>query len=315
MALNFKLRILLWLQSFQKQIDLSNVSAETFRAFNRKALTKLNSLAQYPPEKLFMVKDVPVPVRDGSRIKARVYKAEDSDNQPIIMYFHGGGFVIGDIESHDLNCRRLAKHTDCVVVSVDYRLAPEHPFPIPGEDCYDATVWAVENASFLGANPNQVAVMGDSAGGNLATVVAMMARDKGGPKISYQVLIYPTTDATLSKDSINKLAKGYILTKETMQWFVKKYCGHVEDLKQPYLSPLFADLKNMPPALLITGEYDPLKDEGEAYAKRLIEAGNKVVFKEYKGMIHVFYQMPKFLKAARELEAQIAFELNKAFKV
>ncbi len=307
MALNIRIQILLLLMKFQKKIEISNVSPIAFRGYNRKAIRQLKQIAQYPVEQLFLIKDQQIPVSKNEQIKVRIYKPIDAEQLPLLLFFHGGGFVVGDLESHDATCRRLAKQNKCVVVAVDYRLAPEYPFPIPVEDCYTALEWAVRNASLLGVNPTQVAVMGDSAGGNLATVVAMMARDKDGPIISCQILIYPTTDATLSADSINKLATGYVLTKEMMQWFVHHYCGNETDIKQPYLSPLFADnLRNLPPALIVTAEYDPLKEEGEAYAKKLQENGNHVVFKEYAGMIHVFFQMPKYLKEARLLETQVS---------
>lgn len=311
MAVHIKIRLLLLLVRLQKKLNFSTISPEDFRAYNRNGSLSVNKFLHYPPEQLFWVRDELIPVSNNEQIKIRIYKPSNTDDHAILMFFHGGGFVAGDIESHDLNCRRLAKQNNCVVVSVDYRLAPEYPFPIPGEDCYAATVWAVENAASLGADQNKIAVMGDSAGGTLATVVAMMARDMGGPKIACQILIYPSTDATLSMHSINQLAKRYFLTKEMMEWFVKHYCGNEKDLKQAYLSPLFAgNLENMPPALIITCEYDPLKDDGEAYAKRLGEAGNKVTFTEYKGMTHVFFQMPKYLKSTRALEAQVSATLN-----
>jgi acetyl esterase len=307
MALSPRIRILFFLMRFRKQVDFTKVTAAQFRADNKKAIKELKALAQYPQENLFQIRDETIKVSGEGAIVLRIYKPIEGNTLPLLLYFHGGGFVVGDLESHDSTCRRLAKQNKCVVVAVDYRLAPENPFPIPCEDCYAALEWAVKNASSLGANPTQVAVMGDSAGGNLATVVAMMARDKDGPKICCQVLIYPTTDATLSADSINKLATGYVLTREMMQWFVHHYCGNETDLKQPYLSPLFAEnLKSLPPALIVTAEFDPLKGEGEAYAKKLKENGNQVVFKEYAGMIHVFFQMPKFLPEARMAEAQVS---------
>jgi acetyl esterase/lipase len=314
MALNFKLRLLLLLVKLQRKVDFSKTTPDDFRKYTREKNIRLTKVFHYPPEKLFKVWDVFIDVSKNDKIQIRIYKPSDLDNQPILMYFHGGGFVIGDIEGYELNCRRLAKQNNAVVVSVRYRLAPEHPFPTPSEDCYAATLWAVENFRLLGANPSQVIVMGDSAGGNLATVVTMMAREKGQPKISCQILIYPTVDATLSMGSINKLGKSYLLTKELMVWFVNHYCGNESDLRQSYLSPLFAkNLKNLPVALIATCEFDPLKDEGECYAKNLIEAGNQVIFEEYKGMIHTFFQMPKYLKAARVLESQITYTLNQVF--
>jgi acetyl esterase len=312
MVLSLRIRILLFLLRFRKQIDFTKITATEFRNYNRKAIKELKTLAQYPQERLFQITDETIKVSGDGAIVLRIYKPTDADLLPLLLYFHGGGFVVGDLDSHDSTCRRLAKQNKCVVVAVDYRLAPEYPFPIPCEDCYEATVWAVRNASILGINPGQVAVMGDSAGGNLATVVTMMASDRGGPTISCQVLIYPTTDASKSMPSIESLKDGYLLTKEMIHWFSRNYCGHEENLRQSYLSPLYAiDLKNLPPALVITAEFDPLKDEGEAYARKLKENGNHVVFNEYSGMIHVFFQMPKFLPEARMAEAQVSSFLQK----
>lgn len=291
---------------FRKGVNFSKITAAEFRVYNKKAIKELKALAQYPKENLFQVRDEAIKVSGDGEIVLRIYKPIEGDSLPLLLYFHGGGFVVGDLESHDSTCRRLAIQNKCVVVAVDYRLAPEYPFPIPCEDCYEATVWAVGNASSLGVNPDRVAVMGDSAGGNLATVVTMMARDRQGPAIACQVLIYPTTDATKSMNSIQSLSDGYLLTKDMIYWFSKNYCGLEGNLRQPYLSPLFAtNLMNLPPALIITAEFDPLKDEGEAYAKKLRENGNQVTFREYAGMIHVFFQMPKYLAEARLAEAQI----------
>ena len=307
MVLSLRIRILLFLMRFRKQIDFTKITATEFRNYNRKAIKELKTLAQYPQERLFQITDETIKVSGDGAIVLRIYKPTDTHLLPLLLYFHGGGFVVGDLDSHDSTCRRLAKQNTCVVVAVDYRLAPEYPFPIPCEDCYEATVWAVRNASFLGINPGQVAVMGDSAGGNLATVVTMMARDRGGPTISCQVLIYPTTDASKSMPSIESLKDGHLLTKEMIHWFSKNYCGLEDNLRQSYLSPLFAtNLTNLPTTLIITAEFDPLKDEGEAYARKLKENGNHVVFKEYAGMIHVFFQMPKYLPEARMAEAQVA---------
>jgi acetyl esterase len=305
MPLSFKTKLLLFLDRLDG-INIAMSSPEQSRARMKKGFTRAIPIIHYPAEKLFLVKDEWIPVANDGQIKLRIYKPSDSSNLPLLMFFHGGGFVQGDIDIADLNCRRLSKHNNCIVVSVDYRLAPEFPFPTPGEDCYAAVLWANEHANSLGADGKRVIVMGDSAGGNLAAVVAMMARDKGGPAISGQVLIYPAVDATLSMNTVNEFGKGYFLTKEMMEWFTKHYCGNENDLKQPYLSPLFAsNLTNLPPALIITGEYDPLKGEGELYAERLKAAGNLVIFKEYEGMIHGFFYMPRYFKSARYLEVQI----------
>lgn len=285
--------------------DIKKLSPEQARAAMRKGVTQLQKLTRYREEKLFRVEERPIVLRKGL-IKARIYQPVEQDGLPLIMFFHGGGFVQGDVYTHDHNCRRLALQNNAVVVSVEYRLAPEFPFPIPAEDCYEATCWAVEQAKELGANPHKLVVMGDSAGGNLATVVCMMSRDRGGPPISAQVLIYPALDATLSMPSINRLGKGYFLTKEKMEWYVGHYSRNEANKRHPHLSPLFADkLQDLPPALIITAEFDPLLDDGETYAKKLKEAGVPVEYREYKGMIHAFFSMPGFLREAHEAEDQV----------
>jgi acetyl esterase len=315
MNINLKIKILLLLNKFTRKINLKTVSAKELRLNSKRLKTKYSKFFEYPKEEILSIENKVLNFNTYNEVKVRIYKSIDGKNQAVIMYFHGGGFVIGNLESHDSTCRRLAKQNSCIVVSVDYRLAPEHQFPAAIEDCYNASCWIYNNAETIGADKNKLIVMGDSAGGNLATVITMMARDKGYPLISYQILIYPLLDVTLSMNSINSLSKGYILTKDLLSWFMLNYCGNIKDLKQAYLSPLFSNnLNNLPPALIITGEYDPLKDEGRAYAKKLKYAGNKVTFKEYKGMIHIFFQMPKYLKPARDLEKQISNILTHIIK-
>lgn len=307
MGIPFKLRILLFFDKIIDRVELSDLTPERSRKRMVAGINKVRSYIQYPDEVIYEVKEECIPVSGSDVITLRIYRATTDTDRPLIVYFHGGGWVQGNLDTHDNSCRRLAKQNNAVVVSVDYRLAPEHPFPIPGEDCFTATIWAFEHARSMGADPDKLIVAGDSAGGNMAAVVALMARDRKGPRIALQVLIYPTLDATLSMPSVHKLGKGYLLTEEMMHWYRDHYCGKEPDKKQPYLSPVFAaDLTRLPPALIITAEFDPLKDDGEVYAKRLKEAGNEVVFKEYKGMIHAFFAMPKLLRATREAEAQIA---------
>lgn len=314
MALHFKLKLLLWISSFQKQPDIQKSTPEAVRAYNKERVKKLAKLTQYKPEELFLVKDEIVKTEE-TEVPIRIYQPIEGDNFPITMYFHGGGFVLGDLESHDNLCRRMAKQTNCIVIAVDYRLAPESKYPAAPNDCYQATLWAYENAKSLNADPNRIATAGDSAGANLATVVCLMARDKKAPfKICQQILIYPTVDGLLSSESIDRLAEGYILTKELMQWFLNHYLAEEANLKESYFSPIHTeDLSNLPPALVITAEYDPLIDEGKAYANKLKEVGNEVIYKEFKGMVHVFYQMPKFLKATRQAEKLVAKTLQTAF--
>lgn len=311
--MNFKLRLLLFAQNYiEKKADFSTLSAVDFRKANEKQNNKLKKLIDYPAIEMQEIKDQQIVVRDGASIPIRIYRPSDHKDRPVFVFFHGGGFVTRTIDSHDKACRRLAKVNDIIVVSVGYRLAPEFKFPIPHQDCYDATVWAAEHAKNLGGNPNKIIVGGDSAGGNLATVVALLARDLNGPKIAYQVLIYPTTDARMGFPSIDAYGKKYFLTKDMMHWFIENYCRTKEDILNPLMSPyLMENLRDLPPAFVCTAQYDPLKDEGEAYAKRLRAAGNQVVFKEYKGVIHGFFNIPKITPTeTKELHEDIKKTLS-----
>ncbi len=239
--------------------------------------------------------------RPDAEIGLRIYRPIDDARLPVVLYFHGGGWVIGDLESHDNTCRRLARASDCVVVSVDYRLAPEHPYPAAAEDCYAALEWVRSNAAGLNVDGDRVAVAGDSAGGNLAAVVAQMARDRGGPKVSAQLLIYPVTDSGCDTASMVENAEGYFLTRSAMQWFWKNYVGDPESARAPYNAPLSASsLAGLPPALVITAEFDPLRDEGEAYARRLADSGVEVRLRRYDGMIHGFVSMAAVLTQGDE---------------
>jgi acetyl esterase len=248
--------------------------------------------------------DAPVPTEDRTvpgpegPIPVRVYRPPGAGPHPVVVYFHGGGWVIGDIASHDASCHRLAAGVPAVVVSVDYRLAPEHPYPAAVEDCDAVTGWVAAHASELEADPARLAVAGDSAGGNLAAVVARRARDRGGPAIAFQLLIYPTTDMTRSLPSHTENATGYLLDADSMAWFIGLYLDGA-DPRQPDASPLFVeDLSGLPPALVVTAEFDPLRDEGEAYADRLAAAGVPVNTSRYDGMIHGFYGLDAIFDAA-----------------
>ena len=248
-------------------------------------------------------------------IPVRVYTPDGRAPFPMLVYYHGGGWVIGSLETHDGLCRHLANAAGAVVVSVDYRLAPEHPFPASGEDAYAATRWVAANAAVIGGDAKRIAVGGDSAGGNLAAVVPLMARDRGGPPLVFQLLVYPVTDTpSANTASYRENAEGYFLTAKMMHWFWNHYCGKNPDLSDPYLCPLRAkDLKRLPPALVVTAEFDPLRDEGEAYAARLREAGVPVTSKRYPGMIHGFFGMGTLLGQARTATKEAASTLCAAF--
>jgi acetyl esterase len=253
------------------------------------------------PDQLNRVEDLSFP-GPGGDIPLRLYAAERGGLRPALVYFHGGGFVFGNLDTHDAVCRALAKESGAVVISVDYRLSPEHKFPVAVDDSYAATVWVAANAEKLGIDARRIAVGGDSAGGNLATVVAMRCRDAGGPALAAQVLIYPVTDSSsLETGSHREFGEGYFLTSAGMEWFTGHYLTSADQKRHPEVSPLLApNLSGLPPALVITAEFDPLRDEGEAYANRLKEAGVPVTISRYPGMIHGFVSMRGVLAGGRQ---------------
>ncbi len=262
------------------------------------------------PDTLARTEDMVAEGPDGP-VPVRVYRPEAPQPLPLVVFFHGGGWVIGDVPTYDGFCQHLAVETPAVVVSVEYRLAPEHPFPAGLSDCEAATRWAATHAAELGAT-GRLAVAGDSAGGNLAAVVARRARDAGGPAISFQLLCYPVTDGTGSSASVTENAEGYLLTKADMEWFIGHYLDGTDPM-DPDVSPLFAkDLSGIAPALVITAEYDPLRDEGEAYAARLAEAGVAATAVRYDGMIHGFLSMDAVVDAGRRGLAEAAAALGAA---
>ena len=224
-------------------------------------------------ENIREVRDVAIPGPAGE-IQIRIYTPDVPRPAPALIFYHGGGWVIGDLESHDHVCRSLANQVPCVVASVDYRLAPEAKFPAAVEDSYAATQWVAANGGELGIDPGRIAVGGDSAGGNLAAVISQMARDRRGPKLVYQVLIYPATDMQMTAPSVDENAEGPLLTKASMIWYIDHYLRGEEDKEHPLASPLLvSDLGGLPAAFVLTAECDPLRDEGEAYGRRLEEAG------------------------------------------
>jgi len=252
----------------------------------------------------------------GGKIPIRLYYPKGDSPFPVVVYFHGGGWVIGNLDTHHAFCHALSKSSGCLVVAVDYRLAPEYRYPAAVEDAYAATCWVAENAEAIQADNRRIAVLGDSAGGTQATVVAMMARDHGKPHITLQVLVYPITDYNFDTPSYLKNADGYMLTRDLMIWFWKQYLENKEGADDPYISPLRADnLSHLPETLILTAEYDPLCDEGEAYARRLQEAGVKVKLTRYDGMIHGFIRMTSRLDKARQALDEVAGTLRRVLKV
>ena len=233
---------------------------------------------------------------------------------PVCMWFHGGGWVIGSVATNDATCRALANASGAIVVSVDYRLAPEHKFPIPFDDSYAATVWAAANAASLGGDASRLAVAGASAGGNLSATIALRARDENGPALVHQALIYPVTDRDYSRSSYKENGEGYGLSYASMVWFWDCYLSNEADGESPYVAPMLAeDLSGLPSAFVLTCEFDPLRDEGEAYAKRLQEAGVPTKHSRYDGMIHAFFNAGIPFTRTWDAINETAGELRKAF--
>ena len=249
----------------------------------------------------------------GGDLAVRVYTplVTSSNVLPALVFFHGGGFVLGDLETHDDLCRVLSNESGFRVVSVDYRLAPEHPFPAAVDDCFAATKWVAANAALLGIDPGRLAVGGDSAGGNLAAVVSQLAR-AAGPRIAFQLLIYPVAQlGAPDTPSMRENAKGYFLEKDGMDWFTRLYAPDKDSRHDPRISPLQAkDLSGLPPAYVITAGFDPLRDEGRDYADALDKAGVAVTYVNYPGMVHGFFSMRSLIPKAREAVAAAAAALR-----
>jgi acetyl esterase len=252
---------------------------------------------------------VPTPVGDVENrtipgpdedLDVRIYWPSGPQQSGGLVFFHGGGWVIGDLDSHDETCRRLCQGGGVRVVAVHYRRAPETTFPGAVEDCYAATAWVAAHAGELGIDASRLAVGGDSAGGNLAAAVALMARDRGGPELRFQLLIYPVTAADFETPSYRDNGEGYLLSRRGMQWFWDQYVPDPDQRREPYAAPLAAEsLAGLPAALVLTAEFDPLRDEGEAYAAALSKAGVPVTLTRYDGLIHGFFGMQDAVAAAR----------------
>jgi len=287
---------------------------ETLEVPEARATMAALAVLQGEPLPVESVENRTIPGPAGA-IPVRVYTPAGHGPRPILVYFHGGGWVLGSLDTHDGTSRSLATGAGCIVVSVDYRLAPEHKFPAAAEDAYAATRWVAEHAASLGGDPARIAVGGDSAGGNLTAVVSLMARDRGGPPLAFQLLIYPVTAAPSENASYRDNATGYFLTAAAMHWFWGHYTHGGADDANPYAAPLRAsDLTRLPPAFVITAEYDPLRDEGEAYAKRLRDAGVAVQSKRYPGIIHGFFGMGAVIPEAQAAVDDATAALRAAWK-
>ncbi len=268
-----------WLQANRMPITLDTLAA-----------VRQNMNAVMPHVPIAFEQDVVID-GPGGDLLLRIYKPHENGRLPVIVFFHGGGFALGSIKSHANVARQMANETGAMIISVDYRLAPEHPFPAGLDDCYAATEWAVAHAAEYGGDPVQLAVAGDSAGGNFAATVCLRARDENGPKINLQALFYPST-IMLDDDSPSRHDYvSYVLYEDDLFNFHDWYMAHADD-ENPYASPLLAeDLSQLPPAYIVTAGMDPLRDQGQAYAKRLQEAGVPVVYHNFEGMMHGFLNM------------------------
>ncbi len=269
--------------------------------------------APIDPIPVASVVDSAVAGTGGENIPVRIYTPRSAAGPlPVIMFCHGGGFVICSIDSHDQFCRSMANGTGAVVVSVEYRRAPEHRFPAAAEDAYTVLRWIAATAAEFGGDPARIAVAGDSAGGNLAAVTALMARDRSGPAVAAQVLMYPMLDPTRSSASYRDNAQGYFVTDDHLRWYWEQYLGG-SDGTNPYAAPLLADPAGLPPAHIATAEFDPLRDEGEVYGRRLAAAGVPVEVHRYDGMFHGFMTMGDVLPDTAVANDRAFAALRRAF--
>ena len=294
-----------------EELDAGFPPVHTMTGAQARAVIRSRFVPAAQPEPVAEVRDRVVP-GPGGDIPVRIYRP-DGDALPILVYGHGGGFVFCDLDSHDGLCRAIANHIPAVVVSVAYRLAPEHRWPAAADDFYAATQWAAHNASSFGGDPGRVVVGGDSAGGNLAAVTALMARDRGGPQLAAQLLLYPVLAADFETESYRLFGRGYYNPKPAMKWYWDQYVPSEVDRAHKYAAPGNADLHDLPPAVLIVAGHDPLRDEALSYAAALKAAGVLVACAQFEGAIHGFMSMP-VLDIAQEARKQACVELSAALR-
>ena len=261
-----------------------------------------------PEEAVERVEDRTVP-GPGGPIPVRVY-APGGGQRPALIYFHGGGFVLGSLDASDRTCRSLANASGCTVVSVEYRLAPEHPFPAAAADAFAVTSYIASHGGEFGIDERLLAVGGESAGGNLAAVTALRAREAGGPRLSFQLLVYPLVDFDDDRPSMREFADDHFLTRDALEYFAGHYLGRAGDRRHPHASPLRADVAGLPPAFVLTAECDPLRDQAEAYVAKLRSAGVRVSHQRYDGMIHPFLSLAGVVDGGRAAIADAAAALR-----
>ncbi len=285
--MTWKLKLVLFYTNLRKPLDANKDGIEKMR--------KESDKAAWLGSRLF---DQVVPVKKRTDLSAdgvpiRIYQNSEAADQRVLIFYHGGGFALYHLNAHDNVCRRLAAMNNCIVVSVDYRLAPEHTFPAAHDDAFTAIKWVRNNISGYGGNPNDLFVAGDSAGGNLSACMAHRCK-KEGISLKGQVLIYPWIDGKLDNPSIERNGNGYLLLRDTMFWFQKQYTPRVEDQCKPDVSPKYeSNFEGLAPAFILTAQFDPLVDDGFNYYNQLKSAGNKVTYNEYPGLIHGFINIPK----------------------
>ncbi|KUH81061.1 MULTISPECIES: alpha/beta hydrolase [unclassified Mycobacterium] len=288
-------------------LDSGFPPVHTMTGVEARAAIRSRFVAPAEPEPVGAVEDLEIPGGDGP-IAVRIYRPSSGVPLPVVVYAHGGGFVFCDLDSHDGLCRSLANLVPAVVVSVAYRLAPEHRWPAAADDLYAATQWVADNATEIGADASRIVVGGDSAGGNLAAVTALMARDRGGPALAGQLLLYPVIAADFDTESYRLYGKGFYNPRPALQWYWDQYVPSHSDRTHPYASPLHADLAGLPPAVVVVAGHDPLRDEGVAYADALRAAGVRTVRCDFDGGIHGFMTMP-MLDIAHEARRRASREL------
>ncbi|SDC32448.1 acetyl esterase [Terribacillus halophilus] len=298
------------IQAFLKQVNAQPLPLESVSPAQFRNQARMQD--DGPKQEVAKVEDGRIELHDRT-LPIRIYRSENKV-QPALVFYHGGGWVVGSIDSHDATCREIANMAACTVISVDYRLAPEHKFPAAVEDAYEAFQWVSANAERLGIEGARIAVGGDSAGGNLATVVCLLAAERAGHKPVFQLLLYPSTGYTGEEPaSLRENAEGYLLTKRLMNWFRSHYYRTEADRFNPYASPIRSDLLHaLPPAAILTAEYDPLRDEAQAYAEQLKREGVDVFVKNYEGLIHGFAGFTAEVEEAYQAVAEGAAQLRQA---
>ncbi len=289
--------------------ECTPAEARAIRDQGAEALAALNG----PAQPVARVEDRTIP-GPGVAVPVRIYWPVTGQRLPVLVYFHGGGWVFGNIDGVDRTCRALANSAGCVVINVGYRLAPENKFPAPLDDAYAVVEYVAAHGGEFAIDPGHIAVGGDSAGGNLAAAVCLLARERGGPRLVFQLLVYPVTDYDDDRPSLHDYAEGYLLTRAAVPWFWGHYVSGPDQGRDPLASPInAASLEGLPPAMVITAECDPIRDQGEAYARRLKEAGVPVTLKRYAGAIHVFFQLAGVVDAGKQAQADAAAALRHAF--